>query len=165
VSKKYQDLWIERKEWLRKQKMAKRSLAPPIDQENPADSFELVVTLIRMGGEDLDHHLLETFRETKLNIEDPFHWWQLLAELILIHTDGKPGARTKWDEKRKVQLRKDCVRAGKIDPPTDNILEICKRLEDEPLYRSVEPEHIQRQVTRFRLTASIKKQLARFVHR
>lgn len=157
MSKKYQDLWKAKIKSLARKNMARQSLAPKINHNDPGTAFELVVTLIGMGDED-DQVFLETFRRAKLNVEDPFHWWELLHDLIMIHTDRPAGRSRLWTQAKVKRLERDCVSVGRIHPATDSIVKISKRLKDN-LRCQETPEHLQYQISRFKLTESIKKKI------
>src|ERR1700736_4052400 len=102
-------------------------------------------------GDKEDQVLLETFRSAKLNPADPFHWWQLLHELVLIHTDRKAGRSISWTEIEKERLRRQCIRVGRLPPATDSISQICKRLVEKSI-RTETATNLSFQVTRFGLT-------------
>ena len=126
MSKKYQELWLAELERAARSNMAKSSLAPKIDPENPNSNFDLVVSLIyvRDKAEVLDEWsaedkiILDTFRAAKLNIEDPFHWWHMLHALIMVHTARPAGRPPLHKRPSKLIFRRDflsCMR----DHPRD----------------------------------------------
>jgi hypothetical protein len=166
VPKEYQKLWMAELERVAHINMTRMSVAPKIDPENPNSNFDLVVSLIYAGAEARpldawgaeDQVFLETFRRAKLNVEDPFQWWQMLHSLIMLHTDRTSGRSTRWTNVQIRKLEKDCVRVGRAFG-TNSIKEICKRLKDDLHYEQTS-ENLQTLVTRFRLTSRIKRKLA-----
>jgi hypothetical protein len=161
VPKDYQKLWKDQLKQLARENMARFSVAPKVNCRAPKTNFDLVVTLIYSGDED-DQKLREAFSAAKLNVEDPFHWWQLLHDLIMIHTDRPLNRSRLWTQEKKNKLERDCVNVGRRNPATDSIVEICRRLKNDLRYDQT-PENLQAQISRFNLTDRIKKKLARFV--
>jgi len=159
MSKDYQKLWNDQLKKLSRKNMARFSQAPKINCKDPKTNFDLVVSLIYSGDEE-DEKLREAFKKAKLNVEDPFHWWQLLHDLIMIHTDRDAGRSRLWTEEKKRKLERDCVSVGRRDPATDSIIEISKRLKDD-LHYTQTSENLQFQISRFRLTDRIKRKIAR----
>src|SRR5882672_7252571 len=139
--------------------MARSSLAPKIVREATDNSFELVVTLIEMGDAD-DQALLRCFSQAKLNVEDPFHWWQLLHDLIMFQKNGTAGRARFWTDEEKDLLVEQCVSAGlRSSPAVSEILHICQRLVDERIRKETK-QNLQAQITRFGLTDKIQKLIA-----
>ncbi len=140
MPKDYQDLWNELLERLKQQNMAGSSLAPKIKLDDPQTTFELVVSLIYLGIEENEEeqYFLDAFRDANLNVEDPFHWWELLHHLIVIHRNRTAGAKILWTEEKTRCLAEDCVKMGFITPQTDNITEIVKRLRQHLGYPQTE---------------------------
>jgi hypothetical protein len=140
---------------LAKWDMAKDSLAPKIDREAPSNAFELVVTLIEMGDED-DQAFLRCFDQAKLNVEDPFHWWQLLHDLIMFQKNGTAGHPRTWTDDEKALLVEQCVSAGlSASPPIREISRICQLLTDRGVRKETK-ENLKGQITRFDLTNKIQ---------
>jgi hypothetical protein len=152
LGKGYQDLFRTRLNELKDGNL--QSVSSPIDGTRPDSAFDLVVTLIEMGDEE-DQLFLQTFKDANLNIQDPFHWWQLLHDLLTIHRDGRPGAKKFWTQEKLEELVANCVKVGKQDPVTASISEICKRLSGQRIYRQTSC-NLQRLVTTSRLTEKIK---------
>jgi hypothetical protein len=152
VSKKYQKLWDEVFKALARSRIARPT-------KIPKNTFPLVVGLIKMDAEiDADTLLMDAFARAKLNIEDPYHWWELMYQMILVHTDRPAGNRKKWTEDRIRRLERDCVKAGRLAPPTKVIKVICTRLKDDLKYKET-AEHLAFQISRNGLTASIQKKI------
>ncbi|MCP3462145.1 hypothetical protein [Bradyrhizobium sp. CCGUVB23] len=157
MSKNYQKLWKDQIRGLARKNMARRSLAREINRDDPGSAFDLVVTLIEDGDED-DQVLLRTFRDAKLNVNDPFHWWQLLHDLIMIHTDRPVGASRIWTPEKIKKLERDSVTVGRHHPPTISIAEVCKRLKSELRYEQT-PQNLQFIISRLGLTDRIKEKI------
>jgi hypothetical protein len=158
MSKDYQRLWKDQLKNLARKNMAQHSLAPPINHDDPESAFDLVVTIIGLGDED-DQTFLKTFRDARLNVEDPFHWWELLHQLIMIHTDRPAGNSRIWTQAKIKKLENDCVRVGRLEPATKVIKKICGRLKENASYKETS-ENLAFQITRHKLTARIKKKIA-----
>jgi hypothetical protein len=158
MPKDYQGQWKKRLSEVARRNMARISLAPKIDRENPDSNFDLVVSLIYM--ETNDQTLLDVFRRARLNVEDPFHWWQLLEDLIDTHTDQPAGASRVWTQTKIAKLERDSVRVSRREPATGSVVEISRRLKTDLGYQQT-PDNLRTLITRLKLTNRIKKKIAR----
>ncbi|WP_426530436.1 hypothetical protein [Bradyrhizobium sp. McL0615] len=151
-AKKIQKLWDEHLVALARKNMAKSSIAPKINHADPDNSFELVVTLIPMGDED-DKFLQDQFHDANLNIEDPFHWWQLLHDSLMMIRKGRPGPQPMTQDE-KDEVMQQCIAAG-IALDTTSIAQICRHLVAERIRGEI-AENLQYKITRSGLTKPIQ---------
>ncbi|QDW35828.1 hypothetical protein FFI89_000930 [Bradyrhizobium sp. KBS0727] len=152
MSKEYPKLLNERFKWIARQGLVSDYKA--IDRRRLARSFSLVAAIIDCG-DDEDKPVLDAFRKTQLNYNDPFHWWELLHAFCSVHS--KRPKRRLWTEKRKKQLVKDAVAAGSRGM---SIFAICQEMKRrKPKEWLQVPENLQAQITRFDLTQEIRRKI------
>jgi hypothetical protein len=149
VSKNYQKLWKEELKDLARSPIPRPTTVPK-------NAFQYVVDFVQMGEED-DKPLIETFSLAKLNLEDPFHWWELLHRLIMIHTDRTTRRSTIWTEAKLKKLERDCVKIGRVEH-TKTIKHICSRVKEICGYKET-AGNLALQISRYKLTARIKKKI------
>jgi hypothetical protein len=116
-------------------------------------SFDLMLSCFEAGvGTDDkgDKALRSFFRRAKLNVDDAFHWWELLHLFAAVHTNRSPGVRV-WDEDFKKRLIRDCVQIGCKQSGPISIPKYCKILTTKPgdyKYHQTE-ENLYTQIARF----------------
>jgi hypothetical protein len=67
-------------------------------------SFDLMLSCFEasVGTDDKgDKALLKFFRKAKLNVDDAFHWWELLHLFVAVHTNRPPDAHVWTDDFKK----------------------------------------------------------------
>jgi hypothetical protein len=108
-------------------------------------------------GDKGDKALRKVFRKAKLNVDDAFHWWELLHLFVAVHTNRPPGAHV-WSEDFKKRLIHDCVQIGCKQSGPISIPKYCKILTTKPgeyKYRQTE-ENLYTQISRFGWIDEIK---------
>jgi hypothetical protein len=123
-------------------------------------SFDLMLSCFEAGlgtGDKSDEALRELFRTAKLNVDDAFHWWELLHLFVAVHTNRPPGAHV-WTDEFKEDLIRDCVQIGCKQTGRISIPKYCKILTTKPgdyEYRQTE-ENLYTQISRFGWIDEIK---------
>jgi hypothetical protein len=152
VSKKYPKLLNQKLNWIARQRLTRTSRA--IGRQRLAASFGLVLRCIE-SGLDEDKAVLEAFRKAKLSHEDPFHWWELLHAFCSVHS--RRPRTLQWNEKKKRQLVKDAVAAGR---PGMSIRKICDEIKlRKPREWPQMSDNLQAQIARFGLTNEIHRKI------
>jgi hypothetical protein len=122
-------------------------------------SFDLMLSCFEasVGIDDEDDKALrKLFRRAKLNVEDAFHWWELLHLFVAVHTNRPPGAHV-WNPAFREKLIRDCVQISRDQSHRIGILEYCETLTDKqgPYRYRQTVENLKAQISRFKLTAKI----------
>ena len=128
-------------------------------------SFDLMLSCFEAGvGTDDrgDKALQELFRTAKLNVDDAFHWWELLHLFVAVHTNRPPGAHV-WTDEFQEELVRDCVQIGCKESGRISIRKYCKILTTKPgknSYRQTE-ENLYTQISRYglidRITVAVRR--------
>jgi hypothetical protein len=122
-------------------------------------SFGLMLSCFEAGvgtGDKGDKALRELFRTAKLNVNDAFHWWELLHLFIAVHTNRPPGAHV-WTDEFKEELVRDCVKIGCQQSGRISVRKYCRILISAPgknSYRQTE-ENLYTQISRHGLIPKI----------
>jgi hypothetical protein len=122
-------------------------------------SFDVMLSCFEasVGTDDKrDKALLKFFRKAKLNVDDAFHWWELLHLFVAVHTNRPPGAHV-WTDDFKKKLIRDCVQIGCKQSGRISIREYCKILTTKPGDYNYDQtdENLYTQIARHRLIPKI----------
>ena len=155
LGKKYQEVLHEHIEELARANLRRKTA----HVKKKGRSFDLMLSCFEAGagtGDKGDKTLRELFRAAKLNVDDAFHWWELLHLFVAVHTNRPPGAHV-WTDEFKEELIRDCVQIGCKQSGRISIPKYCKILTTKPgdyEYRQTE-ENLYTQISRHALIPKI----------